>query len=45
MRPNGVLEVTVVAKGKVYLASTRSRHPSVDGDCVLRLSTTAAPIS
>jgi hypothetical protein len=29
----------------VCLGSTRSRHPSVDGDCVLRLSTSAASIS
>ena len=35
----------ILTKGQVYLNSTRSRHPSVNGDCVLRLATPVASIS
>ena len=36
--------LTVLSKRQMCLSSTRSRHPSVDGDCVFRPGTTAASL-
>ena len=45
MRRNGVPDLTVEPKRKAYLALTRSRHPSVDGDLALKLDTPAASLA
>jgi len=45
MRPNDVPNVTVVSKRRVCLDTTRSRHPSFNGDCALSLGTSIASVT